>query len=129
MPIEDSELLWGTRAIARAIGRTERQTFHLLEKRLLPAKRVGGRWVASRRRLIAALTDDSWQRIGDAVARVVEKVSGKAGYPKEALPWLAEVERVFPGATQDIILVRKPNSVDYARPEIGNATARKGKVK
>jgi hypothetical protein len=26
--------------------------------------------------------------------------------PKEALPWLAEVERVFPGATKDIIIVR-----------------------
>jgi len=48
--------------------------------------------------------------------------------PEEALPWLAEVERVFPGATQDIILVRKPNSADHARPEIGNAAARKGKV-
>ena len=30
--------------------------------------------------------------------------------PKEALHWLAEVERVFPGATKDIILVRKPIS-------------------
>ena len=49
--------------------------------------------------------------------------------PKEALPWLAEVERVFPGATKDIVLVRKPNSVDHAHPEIGNASARKGKVK
>jgi len=26
--------------------------------------------------------------------------------PAEALPWLAEVERVFPGATKDIIVVR-----------------------
>jgi hypothetical protein len=30
--------------------------------------------------------------------------------PKEALPWLEEVERLFPGATKDIIIVRKPNS-------------------
>jgi hypothetical protein len=30
--------------------------------------------------------------------------------PPEALGWLAEVERVFPGTTKDIILVRKPNS-------------------
>jgi len=30
--------------------------------------------------------------------------------PPAALRWLAEVERVFPGATRDIILVRKPIS-------------------
>jgi len=30
--------------------------------------------------------------------------------PPAALRWLAEVERVFPGATKDIILVRKPIS-------------------
>jgi len=30
--------------------------------------------------------------------------------PPAALHWLAEVERVFSGATKDIILVRKPNS-------------------
>jgi len=77
--IEDGDLLWGCAAIARAIGRSERQAFHLLERRLLPARRVGGRWVASRRALIAALTGDSWQRIGDAAARVVERASGDAG--------------------------------------------------
>jgi hypothetical protein len=30
--------------------------------------------------------------------------------PKGALRWLAEVERVFPGATKDIIIVRKNSS-------------------
>jgi hypothetical protein len=29
--------------------------------------------------------------------------------PQEALCWLEEVERVFPGATKDIVIVRKPN--------------------
>ena len=52
------DVVWGCAAIAAVIGRSERSTFHLLEKRLLPAKRVGGRWCASRRRLLAALTSD-----------------------------------------------------------------------
>jgi|GraSoiStandDraft_4_1057263.scaffolds.fasta_scaffold2115641_2 hypothetical protein len=52
------DLIWGAAAIARAIGQTERATYHLLANELLPAKRVGGRWVASRRKLLAALTGD-----------------------------------------------------------------------
>jgi hypothetical protein len=42
--------------------------------------------------------------------------------PPAALRWLAEVERVFPGATKDIILVRKPNSLSPRGSEIGNST-------
>jgi hypothetical protein len=60
-PIADDEtpdLIWGCSAIAKAIGRSERSTFHLLERQLLPAKRVGGRWVASRKKLLATLTAD-----------------------------------------------------------------------
>ena len=53
-----SDLVWGAGAIAKVIGRSERSTFHLLEKQLLPARRVGGRWVASRRKLIDVLTND-----------------------------------------------------------------------
>jgi hypothetical protein len=37
--------------------------------------------------------------------------------PKEALRWLAEVERVFPGATKDIIIVR--NSISAPLREAG----------
>src|SRR5215831_17306938 len=50
------DLVWGCVAIAKVIGRSERSTFHMLERRLLPAKRIGRRWCASRRRLLAALT-------------------------------------------------------------------------
>ena len=50
------DLVWGATAIAKVIGRSERSTFHMLERKLLPAKRVGGRWVASRRKLLDALT-------------------------------------------------------------------------
>jgi hypothetical protein len=53
-----SDVIWGAEAIAKAIGQTERATYHLLASGLVPAKRIGGRWVASRRKLLAALTGD-----------------------------------------------------------------------
>jgi len=46
------DLVWGGEEIARVIGRTPRITFHLLEKGELPAKKVGGRWVAERGKLL-----------------------------------------------------------------------------
>jgi hypothetical protein len=42
------DLVWGVAAIATAINRTPRQTFHLLETSKLPAAKIGGRWCASR---------------------------------------------------------------------------------
>jgi hypothetical protein len=39
--------------------------------------------------------------------------------PKEALRWLAEVERVFPGATKDIIIVRRSSSAPLREAETG----------
>lgn len=42
------DLIWGADAIAIELGRTRRATFHLLENGEIPAKKVGGRWVASR---------------------------------------------------------------------------------
>ena len=53
------DLVWGGEAIAEVIGRTPRITFNLLEKRQLPAKKVGGRWVAERSKLIAFFTEDA----------------------------------------------------------------------
>jgi len=53
-----SDVIWGAEAIAKAMGQTERATYHLLASGLVPAKRIGGRWVASRRKLLAALTGD-----------------------------------------------------------------------
>ena len=43
--------------------------------------------------------------------------------PPAALRFLAEVERVFPGTTKDIILVR-PNSLSPREGEIGNSKSR-----
>jgi len=50
---ENIDLIWGADAIARAIGRSARVTFYMLEKGELPAKKVGGRWVIERSKLIA----------------------------------------------------------------------------
>lgn len=47
------DLVWEVSEIAKLIGRSDRQTFHLLSSGQLPAKKVGGRWVAERSKLIA----------------------------------------------------------------------------
>ena len=41
------------RAIAAELNQSERQTFHLLERGLLPAGKVGEKWVGSRTALRA----------------------------------------------------------------------------
>jgi hypothetical protein len=51
------DLVWGVVAIAQEINRNSRQTYHLLESRRLPAKKVGNRWCSSKtalRRFFAA---------------------------------------------------------------------------
>ncbi|MCV9997357.1 helix-turn-helix domain-containing protein [Pararhizobium sp. YC-54] len=51
--IESIELIWGADEIAKFIGRSPRVTFHLLTTGAIPAKKVGGRWVIERGKLIA----------------------------------------------------------------------------
>jgi hypothetical protein len=51
MDKNDLDLLWGAEAIGKAIGVNPRKAFHLLERKAIPAKKVGGRWVGSRRGL------------------------------------------------------------------------------
>jgi hypothetical protein len=47
---------WGIDEIAEVIGRNHRQTFHLLAKgEIRSAKKVGGRWCASRDALLREL--------------------------------------------------------------------------
>ena len=53
------ELIWGAEEIAKLIGRTTRATFHMLDSGELPAKKVGGRWVAERGKLIAFFLGDA----------------------------------------------------------------------
>jgi hypothetical protein len=45
------DLIWGCAAIAATLGVTQRACFHMLEAGVIPARKVGGRWVASRRKL------------------------------------------------------------------------------
>jgi hypothetical protein len=49
------EILWGAEAIGKAIGRTDRQVFHMHENGLLPTRKVGNRLVVGRRVLLEAL--------------------------------------------------------------------------
>jgi hypothetical protein len=51
------QVIWGAEAIAKIINRTPRQTFALLDAGLLPAKKIGGRWMATRENLIAFLSE------------------------------------------------------------------------
>jgi len=53
------DLIWEVSDIAKLIGRSARQTFHMLNKGELPAKKVGGRWVAERSKLIAFFMDSA----------------------------------------------------------------------
>lgn len=53
------DLVWGANAIARAINRTDRQTYGMLEGGELPAKKVCGRWVASRKKLLEFLVGET----------------------------------------------------------------------
>ena len=57
--IQEMDLVWEVDEIARLIGRSHRQTNHMLAKGELPAKKVGGRWVASRAKLIAFFMEDA----------------------------------------------------------------------
>ncbi|MDJ1632503.1 DNA-binding protein [Rhizobium rhizogenes] len=47
------DLIWGAAEIAKLIGRSDRSTFDILEKGQIPAKKVNGRWVIERSKLIA----------------------------------------------------------------------------
>lgn len=53
------DLIWGVSAIARIIGRSDRQTFHLLSTSQIPARKVGDRWVIERSKLVAFFTGEA----------------------------------------------------------------------
>ena len=55
---ETLDLVWGISAIAKMIGRNERQTYDMLASGHLPAKQVGTRWVAERGKLRAFFLED-----------------------------------------------------------------------
>jgi hypothetical protein len=51
------DLIWGAHAIGKVIGRSTRSTFGLLEKGMLPARKISGRWVIDRSDLIEMFTE------------------------------------------------------------------------
>jgi len=51
------DMLYGAKAIGAAVGRTERQAFHMLEKGQLPGFKWGGVWAARRSRLRQSVLD------------------------------------------------------------------------
>lgn len=54
------DLVWGVQEIADIIGRTYRQTYHMIQTGSLPmVKQVGQRYVASRAKLIAFFLEDA----------------------------------------------------------------------
>ena len=54
------DLIWGVSEIAKVIGRTERQTYHMLQSGNLPiVKQIGERYVASRSKLIAFFMEEA----------------------------------------------------------------------
>jgi hypothetical protein len=59
MTAKPMDLLWGAEEIAKAIGRSRRSTFDMLDKGELPARKVNGRWVIERNKLIAFFTGDA----------------------------------------------------------------------
>jgi hypothetical protein len=52
---DSSDIVWGGADIAREINRNLRQTYHLLENHLLPARKMGRSWVSSKKALRAAV--------------------------------------------------------------------------
>jgi hypothetical protein len=49
MTIADDDVLWGVAAIAGYIRRTERQTYYLISKKAIPAKKLGARTIIARK--------------------------------------------------------------------------------
>jgi hypothetical protein len=55
---DENAPIWGAGPISKVISKSERATYHLLERGLLPAKKVGGSWVSTPRKLRDALVGD-----------------------------------------------------------------------
>lgn len=53
------DLIWGISAIARVIGRTERQTIYMCQTGELPVKKVGSRYVVERSKLVEKFVGDA----------------------------------------------------------------------
>lgn len=85
-------IVWGCAAIAKCIGRTERQTFHMLENGTLPgAKKVGGRWCFSPDIFAAATEDDSDRLL--LAKRAIEFQAKQTAKTSAAIAFVRDIER------------------------------------
>jgi hypothetical protein len=55
----DLDLLWGAEEIGKALGRSMRATYEILDKGEIPARKLNGRWVISRKRLVSFFTESA----------------------------------------------------------------------
>jgi hypothetical protein len=53
--IQDDVPIWGASAIGRELGLNRGSVYHLLSRNLLPARRIGRKWVSTRSQLQTAL--------------------------------------------------------------------------
>lgn len=56
---EPLDLIWGAEEMAKLIGRTPPQVYHMLNAGHLPAKQIGDRWVISRQKLVSVFLEDA----------------------------------------------------------------------
>jgi hypothetical protein len=55
LPADEHDVIWGAAEIAAVLNLTPTQAWYLLERRKLPARKVGKKWCASRRQLLRAV--------------------------------------------------------------------------
>jgi hypothetical protein len=58
-PSQSNDLIWGAQAIADELGRNVRAVYHLAITGALPIRKKGGRLVASRAQLRAAIVGEA----------------------------------------------------------------------
>jgi|RhiMethySRZTD1v2_1073278.scaffolds.fasta_scaffold1647091_2 hypothetical protein len=54
----DDDVIWGANGIASVINTTPKRAYYLLEKKELPAKKIGGRWCSTRGRLLRHFNEE-----------------------------------------------------------------------
>lgn len=53
------EPIWGVSNFAKVINRTERQTYNMIATGKLPARKIGERYVSTRRKLLDAVVGEA----------------------------------------------------------------------
>jgi hypothetical protein len=56
--VHPNDIIWGADQIGREVGLDRASAYHLLSRGLLPARRIGRRWVTTRTRLRQALAPE-----------------------------------------------------------------------